>query len=207
MSITEELPQSPATEISPDGIPSFLELEITQFCQLKCAHCYSESGPHGGHGTMTTADWEKLIDQAAALGIETVQFIGGEPTLDPDLPLLMRHALGAGLNVDVYTNLVHVTPELWELFSLPGVSIGFSWYSADPGKHAGRTQAGLGSFRRRQANRRRDPINGSAAALVQGLNARRCAASARSSVTSISPSTWHCAKSNRSNGSRVAGAG
>lgn len=49
-----------STEIEPivgstaDGqatpaIPSFLELEITQFCQLQCVHCYSESGSHGGH--------------------------------------------------------------------------------------------------------------------------------------------------------------
>ena len=73
---------------------------------------------------MTAANWEQVIGQAAALGIGTVQFIGGEPALDPSLPRLIRYALGAGLKTDVYTNLVHVTPELWELFSLPGVSIG-----------------------------------------------------------------------------------
>jgi MoaA/NifB/PqqE/SkfB family radical SAM enzyme len=48
----------------------------------------------------------------------------------------VRYALGKGLKADVYTNLLHVTPELWELFGLPGVSIGTSWYSADPDKHA-----------------------------------------------------------------------
>ncbi len=116
-------------------IPSFLELEITQFCQLRCTHCYSESGPHGEHGSMTADDWERLIDQAAALGMETVQFIGGEPTLDPDLSRLVRHVLAVGLKVDIYTNLLHVTRDLWDLFTQPGVSIGFSWYSADPAKH------------------------------------------------------------------------
>jgi hypothetical protein len=35
-----------------------------------------------------------------------------------------------------YSNLVHVTPALWELFSQPGMLLGTSWYSADPGKHA-----------------------------------------------------------------------
>jgi MoaA/NifB/PqqE/SkfB family radical SAM enzyme len=126
----------PADQVPHDGIPSFLELEITQFCQLKCIHCYSESGPYSGRGTMRPEDWEQVMGQAVALGVETVQFIGGEPTLDPDLPRLVRYALAAGLKVDVYTNLVRVTPELWELFSLPGMSLGFSWYSADPGKHA-----------------------------------------------------------------------
>ena len=130
---------APPTTVSDDSsaaIPSFLELEITQFCQLQCTHCYSESGPDGVRGSMTPEDWERLMDQAAALGVETVQFIGGEPTLDPNLPRLAHHALSVGLKVDIYTNLVHVTPELWELFAQPGVSVGFSWYSADPAKHA-----------------------------------------------------------------------
>lgn len=130
------LTTEPSNAHAASEIPVFLELEITQFCQLKCAHCYSESGPDGGRGTMTPDDWERLMDQAARIGVRTVQFIGGEPTLDPDLPRLARHALAVGLEVDVYTNLVHVTPELWELFAQPGVSVGFSWYSADPGKHA-----------------------------------------------------------------------
>jgi MoaA/NifB/PqqE/SkfB family radical SAM enzyme len=130
------LATEPATTNTAPEIPVFLELEVTQFCQLKCAHCYSESGPDGGRGTMTPDDWERLIEQAAQIGVQTVQFIGGEPTLDPDLPRLARHALAAGLKVDVYTNLVHVTPDLWELFALPGVSVGFSWYSASPDKHA-----------------------------------------------------------------------
>lgn len=133
-------------------IPTFLELEITQFCQLKCTHCYSKSGPHGGEGTMTPDDWEQVMDQAHALGVDTVQFIGGEPTLHPDIIRLARYGLGIGLNVDIYSNLVHVTPAMWDLFTTPGVSVGFSWYSADPGKHAeitgsrashGRTKASI----------------------------------------------------------------
>lgn len=125
-----------AIQGSPASVPSLLELEITGFCQLRCVHCYADSGPHGGRGTMTAGDWEKVIGQAAELGVETVQFIGGEPTLDPDLPRLIRYALDAGVKVYVFSNLVHVTPELWELFSRPGVSLGTSWYSADPARHA-----------------------------------------------------------------------
>ncbi len=85
---------------------------------------------------MTAEDWQRLMDQAAAIGVETVQFIGGEVTLDPDMPRLARHALSIGLSVDIYTNLVHVTPDMWDLFTTPGVSVGFSWYSADPARHA-----------------------------------------------------------------------
>lgn len=151
MSLTVQVNESVATKELRGAIPTFLELEITQFCQLECVHCYSQSGPHGGRGTMTLEDWERLIVQVAALGVETVQFIGGEPTLDPDLPRLVRYALDAGVRVDVYTNLVHITAELWELLSLPGVSVGFSWYSADPGKHAEVT-GGKSSYARIRAN-------------------------------------------------------
>jgi MoaA/NifB/PqqE/SkfB family radical SAM enzyme len=130
---TEMLPSPAASQLTSADIPSFLELEITGFCQLKCSHCYAESGPHGGRGAMTTEHWERVIDQAAILGIETVQFIGGEPTLDSRLPRLVRYALGKDLKVYVYSNLVHITPPLWELFGLPGVSVATSYYSK-PGK-------------------------------------------------------------------------
>lgn len=46
-----------------------------------------------------------------------VQFIGGEPTLHPGLTSLVDHALGAGLLVEVFTNLVHVTDPLWRVLS------------------------------------------------------------------------------------------
>ena len=99
-----------------------LWLEVTGRCNLRCVHCYSASGPEGDHGTMSGADWRRTIEEAAALGAERVQFIGGEPTLHPDLASLVRHALSCGLGVEVYSNLARPLPsELWELFELSGV--------------------------------------------------------------------------------------
>ncbi|WP_246018655.1 radical SAM protein [Saccharothrix australiensis] len=78
-------------------------LEITGKCQLRCTHCYAESGPQGTNGLMVKADWENVIDQVAGLGAAMVQFIGGEPTLHRDLPALVRHARSRGLQVEVFT--------------------------------------------------------------------------------------------------------
>lgn len=114
---------------------SFLWLEITGKCQLACEHCYADSGPTGSHGTMTGADWMRVIDEAAELGVEMVQFIGGEPTLHPDLGVLIQHALSRGLEVEIYTNLVRVTDALWEMFSQPGVRLATSYYSDDTAEH------------------------------------------------------------------------
>ncbi|WP_407698543.1 radical SAM protein [Streptomyces cyaneochromogenes] len=85
---------------------------MTQRCQLTCSsHCYAQAGPTKGHGTMTGDDWRRVIDEAAAIGVEKVQFIGGEPTLYPEFPDLVRHALGTGLSVQVYSNLYRVRLE------------------------------------------------------------------------------------------------
>jgi hypothetical protein len=101
---------------------------------------------------MTLADWRRVIDQAAALGVSLVQFIGGEPTLHPHLPALIQHALGRMMEVEVYTNLSHVSEEMWRVFAQPGVRLVASYYSTDaqqhdvitgrPGSHA-RTRANV----------------------------------------------------------------
>jgi MoaA/NifB/PqqE/SkfB family radical SAM enzyme len=114
---------------------SFVWLEITGRCQLECVHCYAASGPAGTQGSMTTAEWRRVIDEVVSLGAGMVQFIGGEPTLHPDLGVLVDHALAAGVEVEVFTNLVHVTPALWEVFSRPGVRLACSYYSDDAEQH------------------------------------------------------------------------
>ncbi|MFB4267111.1 radical SAM protein [Nonomuraea sp. GTA35] len=114
----------------------FLELELTQRCQMRCPSlCYADAGPTKGHGTMTRADWEHLIDTAPAAGITTVQLIGGEATLHPDFLRLAEHALGVGLSVQVYSNLMRVTARLWELYSHPNLTLATSYYSDVPAEH------------------------------------------------------------------------
>ncbi|MFE2757920.1 radical SAM protein [Actinosynnema sp. NPDC059335] len=130
---------------------SFIWLEITGKCQLRCSHCYAESGPGGNDGVMTPGDWESVIDQAGRIGVEMVQFIGGEPTLHRSLPDLVNRALGRGLRVEVFSNLVHVSPRLWELFARPGVQLATSYYSDRPDEHEGITKV-RGSHERTKAN-------------------------------------------------------
>lgn len=114
---------------------SFLWLELTGACGLECIHCYAQSGPSGTHGTMTEADWRSVIDQAAALGVSMVQFIGGEPTMHPDFPGLLRYTIGAGMAAEVYTNLTHVKNSWWEMLACENVSVATSYYSDMPAEH------------------------------------------------------------------------
>lgn len=130
---------------------SFVWLEITGKCQLECTHCYADSGPTGSHGSMSAADWCRVISQAAEAGVAMVHFIGGEPTLHPDLPALVEHALTIGLEVEVFSNLVHMTPALWETFGQDGVRVACSYYSDQPAQHVAITGR-AGSHARTRAN-------------------------------------------------------
>jgi MoaA/NifB/PqqE/SkfB family radical SAM enzyme len=100
---------------------------------------------------MTAGDWVGVLGQAAALGAGHVVVIGGEPTLFPGLDRVVRAALTLGMAVEVYSNLVRVTAGLWELFSVPGVSLATSWYSDDRGQHAAVT-GGRDTWRQTRAN-------------------------------------------------------
>lgn len=132
-------------------VPETLGLEVTRKCQLECTPCYAMSGPKGDHGSMSAADWCAVIDAAAGLGVHRIRFIGGEATLVRSLPDLVRYALAAGLKVEVYTNLVHVSAAQWEVFGLPGVKLATSYYSPDPAWHD-RITGRQGSHARTRAN-------------------------------------------------------
>ncbi len=110
----------------------FLWLDLTRKCSLACVHCYNGSGPDAEHGTMQRDDWFSVLDQAAACDIQKIQLIGGEPTMHPDFAELVRHALDLGLQIEIFTNLVRIKLEWWELFQRPGVSLATSYYSDDP---------------------------------------------------------------------------
>lgn len=80
---------------------------------------------------MTIEEWTCVIGQFADLGARMVQFIGGGPTLRRGMPMLVSHALARGLEVEVFTNLVHVSPDSWEVFTQPGVRLATSHHSDD----------------------------------------------------------------------------
>lgn len=110
---------------------AFLWLEITGRCNLTCSHCYAESGPSATlRGAMSTRDWTGVLDEAADLGCQQIQFIGGEPTLHPDLELMLSHAHVKGFTfIEVFTNLTRLSNRLIECFQRHDVQVASSFYS------------------------------------------------------------------------------
>ncbi len=63
-------------------------LHTNDACNLSCEHCLVSSGPKGSRG-LPSETLLDAVDQAAALGVETFFFTGGEPFLRPDLAALV----------------------------------------------------------------------------------------------------------------------
>src|ERR1035437_3827001 len=92
----------------------FVWLELTNRCNLRCTHCYTQSSPTSGRSdVLTTVDYLKLIQDIHAEGCRTIQFIGGEPTLNRDLQILISEAHRRGFSfIEVFTNLTRLSSEL-----------------------------------------------------------------------------------------------
>lgn len=130
---------------------TFLWLELTHKCNIECTHCYTASSPRVEHGAMGLIDWLRVLDQARDMGINFVQFIGGEPTMHPDLSALIDAASERGMIVEVYTNLVSVSEQLWTCFAEHQVRLATSVYGSEAEEHDSVTTR-RGSFSRTVSN-------------------------------------------------------
>ena len=95
------------------GRRPILQVHPTRRCNLRCAHCYSSSGPE----LRTELDVEQLVravQEAAALGYEQLSVSGGEPFLYGELPRLLRSAREAGMVTTAVTNGTVLTPRRLE---------------------------------------------------------------------------------------------
>lgn len=81
--------------------PYSLLCELTYRCPLQCPYCSNPLSFAQHTDELTTADWERVLTEAAALGVVQAHFSGGEPLLRADVPQIVRRARDLGL----YTNL------------------------------------------------------------------------------------------------------
>jgi PqqA peptide cyclase len=82
--------------------PLALLAELTHRCPLQCPYCSNPLALERPGRELDTAAWQRVLDEAAALGVLQVHFSGGEPTARRDLDVLIAHAAKRGL----YSNLI-----------------------------------------------------------------------------------------------------
>lgn len=142
-------------EISTSESLEFLWLELTNRCNLQCVHCYAESGPFVQDDALSKEQYLRVLHDAATAGCREVQFIGGEPTLNPDLPDLIVAAGTAGFRkIEVFTNLNSLSDQLLDCFTIHSVNVATSIYGASAEIHDEVTLV-PGSFARLVRNIRR----------------------------------------------------
>lgn len=113
----------------------FLWIEVTRKCNLACLHCYTDSSPSAPDSSMRLADWAEVLTAAKGLGVQTVQFIGGEPTLSSELVPLIELASQCQLSIEVYSNLYRVSNAQWDCFTRNRVALATSVHSANSDEH------------------------------------------------------------------------
>lgn len=85
--------------------------ETTRKCNLRCMHCYSDSGAHR-KDELTVEEIKGFIDQLADIGVLAIAFSGGEPLCHPRLFELIEYARRKPLTVTLSTNGTLITPEV-----------------------------------------------------------------------------------------------
>ncbi len=90
-------------------------LHVSNFCNLSCAHCWSNSGPKGSR-FLHSASIERFLLELVPLGLTRVSISGGEPLLYDGLGSLLDFANAHELEVVVTSNGSQLT-RLTELLS------------------------------------------------------------------------------------------
>ncbi|GFK93962.1 hypothetical protein NNJEOMEG_01800 [Fundidesulfovibrio magnetotacticus] len=89
--------------IRADGL-DVLQVNVGLRCNLSCTHCHLEAGPARVE-LMDRATLNKALAAALAVRPALVDVTGGSPEMNPGLPDFLRGLRGAGLAVQVRSNL------------------------------------------------------------------------------------------------------
>jgi radical SAM protein with 4Fe4S-binding SPASM domain len=88
---------------TPVHAPYKADVALTYACNNKCLHCYNEPD-RLTMPSLPAADWRRVLDRLAEVGVPHIIFTGGEATLHPDFPGLVQHADQLGQIVGLNTN-------------------------------------------------------------------------------------------------------
>lgn len=84
--------------------------QITTKCNLNCKYCISSSNMEGDYGLLTE-EAIKIIEQLGTLGVNRLDFTGGEPLLRKDLKELIECSKKNNINTIVTTNTILLNNE------------------------------------------------------------------------------------------------
>ncbi|MGQ9525266.1 MAG: radical SAM protein [Armatimonadota bacterium] len=106
--------------VAGERIPISGSIEVTERCNLRCAHCYINQ-PAGDKEAMarelTYEQWCGIIDQIVDAGCMWLLLTGGEPFVRPDFLDIYTYCKKKGLLITLFTNGTLITPEIADYLS------------------------------------------------------------------------------------------
>ena len=84
-----------------DARPMLVIWEMTQACDLNCAHCRANSRPHRHPLELSTAEAFHLIDQVANMHVPLFVLTGGDPLKRQDLMPIVQYACRRGVRTSL----------------------------------------------------------------------------------------------------------
>ncbi len=88
--------------------------QVTRKCNLNCLYCLSNSSKEAEYG-LTTDEALQLIDGLGRIGVNRLDFTGGEPLMRKDLGILIDRAKQNNINTIVTTNALLLNQENLEV--------------------------------------------------------------------------------------------
>ncbi|MEV6868372.1 radical SAM protein [Streptosporangium subroseum] len=85
-------------------------VQITERCNLHCAHCFVSSGEKGNDMRLEDLT-QTVFPRLLRARVERLTLTGGEPFVHPDIMEICRHVAGLGLPLGICTNATQTSDE------------------------------------------------------------------------------------------------
>jgi SynChlorMet cassette radical SAM/SPASM protein ScmF len=104
---------------------SQLYVYVTNVCNCACKHCWIipevHSSKRAASGFLPPHLFEAAIKEAKPLGLSSIKWTGGEPTIHPDFPALLKLQCEHGLKGRLETNGMEVSQSLARMLTTSGI--------------------------------------------------------------------------------------
>ena len=104
--------------------PDYIQFYPTLRCNRSCDFCFNRFLPVAGD--MSSVDFQSMLGVLTRVSVRTIDILGGEPTLHPDIVAFVHDALASGFLVNISSNGSNLNV-LEEIAGMgPRVTIGIS---------------------------------------------------------------------------------
>ncbi len=151
------------TELRAAARLSTLQINIGYVCNLACNHCHIESSPArtAPGDNMDEATARKVVEWALGQEIETVDFTGGSPEMNPSFRWMVETLHGHGLHI-----MDRCNPTIIE-YTDPRTGEGYGWIPEFLARHEVEVVASMPCYLEDNVERQRG--RGSYNASIRGL--------------------------------------